>query len=229
VILIQKKLFIIILSLIVSVFFLNACAAKNEGTAHYQGEGTVLRKIAVVPFQKLEPADGKSRIVRCPIGGAMYTACDSSSGAEGIVQEIFLEKIKERKKIALMVPDRVEAVYNRLVAASMTENPQLVLKKIGEELGADGVVVGYLSCFRERKGYAVSAEKPAAVSFGIYLIRVSDGQVVWSNVFDKQQTYFMENLFQVSTFYRHGLKWMSAKELSEAGMEEILESFPGGR
>lgn len=212
-----------------SVFFLNACAAKNEGAVRYQGEGVVLKKIAVVPFQKLEPTDEKSKIVRCPIGGTMYTACDSSSGAEGIVENIFLEKIKERKKIDLMTPDRVEAVFNRIAAASMTESPQRVLKKVGEELGADGVVVGYISCFRERKGYAVSAEKPAAVSFGIYLIRVSDGQVVWGDVFDKQQTSFLENLFQVSTFYRHGLKWMSAKELSEVGMEEVLESFPGGR
>jgi glycerol-3-phosphate dehydrogenase len=36
----------------------------------------------------------------------------------------------------------------------------------------------------------------------------------------------MEDVFQVSTFLKGGGKWMTAKELAEGGIEDIVKTFP---
>jgi hypothetical protein len=100
---------------------------------------------------------------------------------------------------------------------------------VGQALEVDGVVAGYVSCFRERVGYKYSAEKPASVTFGVYLIRVSDGEMVWGNIYDKTQQSLSENVLQASTFFSRGLKWVTAQELAEDGVDEMLKTFPGYR
>jgi hypothetical protein len=100
------------------------------------------------------------------------------------------------------------------------------LRKVGKELEADGVIMGYVYRYRERKGYPYSVEKPASVAFGIYLIRVSDGALVWKGIFDRTQGSLMENILQVSSFLKHGGKWLTAEELSEVGVDKILKTFP---
>lgn len=202
-----------------------ACASEKDrlrtGT-----EKAVLKRIAVVPFQRLVPGDSSSRAVRCPICGTIYPSCELPQNAEMIVQEVFVEAFSDRKEWTLVPMDRVSAVYNRISTQDLKDTPAEELSKVGKELEADGVVIGYVSCFRERKGYALSAERPASVTFGVYLVRVSDGAVVWGKIFDKTQQSLMENLFQASTFLKRP-KWLTARELAQEGVEEILKTYPG--
>jgi hypothetical protein len=37
----------------------------------------------------------------------------------------------------------------------------------------------------------------------------------------------MEDIFQISSFVKEGGKWVTVKELTEEGMEEVLKKFPG--
>ncbi len=100
------------------------------------------------------------------------------------------------------------------------------MKKVGDELEADGIMLGYVYRYRERKGYAYSAEKPASVAFEIHLIRVSDGAVVWKGIFDKTQTSLMEDMLQISSFLKERGRWVTAKELTAEGMDEVLREIP---
>jgi hypothetical protein len=206
---------------------LAACASeKDQLRVSSNTEKAVLKRIAIVPFQRLVPDDMSSRAIRCPICGTIYPACVLPQNAEMVVQEVFVEKFSAHKQWTVIPMDRVAAVYSRISVQDLKDTPAEELRKVGKELEADGVVIGYVSCFRERKGYALSAERPASVTFGVYLIRVGDGALVWGKIFDKTQQSLMENLFQASTFFKRP-RWLTARELAEEGVEEILKSYPG--
>jgi hypothetical protein len=102
-----------------------------------------------------------------------------------------------------------------------------ILKKVGNELETEGIIVGYVYRYRERMGYPYSAEKPASVAFEIHLVRVSDGVIVWKGIFDKTQKSLMENIFQIASFVKERGQWVTAKELATEGIDAILEKFPG--
>ena len=217
---IKKSSFFLVLALCLCVGW-SGCASKDRSRLT-EAEQASIKRIAVVPFQRLIPDDTGGRVVRCPICGTMYPACTLPEDAEENVYDVFVKKLGEHKKYTLLPPDRVAAVFNRIDAQDMKASPAEKLRKVGQELEADGVVIGYVSCFRERVGYALSAERPASVTFGVYLVRVSDGAVVWGKIFDKTQRAVMENLFQAS-----GLTWLTARQLAEQGVGEILTTFPG--
>jgi hypothetical protein len=206
---------------------LAACASnKDQLRVSSDTEKAVLKRIAIVPFQRLVPDDLSSRAIRCPLCGTIYPACVLPQNAEMVVQDVFVEKFSVHKQWTVIPMDRVAAVYSRVSLQDLKDTPAEELIKVGKELEADGVLIGYVSCFRERKGYALSAERPASVTFGVYLVRVSDGALVWGKIFDKTQQSLMENLFQASTFFKRP-KWLTARELAEEGVEEILKSYPG--
>jgi hypothetical protein len=207
------------------MLFAAACASEKD-RLRTDAEKAVLKRIAIVPFQRLAPDDSSSRAVRCPICGTVYPACELPQNAEMVVQDVFVEEFSAHKQWTVIPMDRVSAVYNRISSQDLKDTPAEELSKVGKELEADGVVIGYVSCFRERKGYALSAERPASVTFGVYLVRAGDGAMVWGKIFDKTQQSLMENLFQASTFFKRP-KWLTARELAEEGVEEILKSYPG--
>jgi hypothetical protein len=204
------------------------CASSTSVRQETGKEHFVPKKIAVVPFEKLTSDDG-SRVARCPVGGAFYTTCPLPQNAESIVQDYFIQRLEKSGKYAVIPPYQSDTVFRKVgidsEKASLTEQ----LQRTGRALDVDATVIGYVSCFRERVGYAYSAERPASVTFGIYMIRTSDGDLVWGRIFDKTQQSFSENILQASTFFSRGLKWVTAAELAEDGVDELLKTFPGYR
>lgn len=210
-----------------SPFFVSGCASKTGVETDPSRRGTViLSRIAVIPFQIVIPEDASAKTIRCPLSGTIFRTCKSSEGAEKVVEKIFLRKLKDCRQFILIPTDRAGGVYRRISINSLKVTPLAILRKVGKELDADGVVAGYVYRYRERKGYPYSAEKPASVAFGIYLIRVSDGTLVWRGVFDRTQRTLLENILQVSSFFKQGGRWITAEELSKVGIDEILKTFP---
>ena len=189
---------------------------------------TVFRRVAVVPFQRLMPEDQSIKTVSCPISGKIFMTSKPSGDveAEKVVEEIFLRELKDRRRLIIIPTGRTGGVYKRISADSLKANQLGILRKVGKELEADGVIMGYVYRYRERKGYPYSVEKPASVAFGIYLIRVSDGALVWKGIFDRTQSSLLENILQISSFFKQGGKWLTAEELSEVGVDKMLETFP---
>jgi hypothetical protein len=205
-------------------------------SCHYGGEAVVtdsekkivFDRIAVVPFQQIAPEDEGGGAVRCPLCGITINAVRAPGNPEMILETLFLEELNKNKpKFHLLDGERVAAVFRRVSAVSLKSPLRQVLRDVGNDLGADGVVAGYVYRFRERKGVAYSVEQPASVTFEIHLLRVSDGALVWRGTFDKTQSSLMEDLLQVSSFYRGKGRWVTAKELMGEGVEQILKTFPG--
>ncbi len=217
-------------------FFLFGLLLLMVAGCHYRGETDatasertlVFDRIAVAPFQQIAPEDQEGGAVRCPLCGITINAVRAPGNPEKILEALFLEELNKNKpKFHLLEGERVAAVFRRVSADSLTSPLRQVLRDVGSELGADGVVAGYVYRFRERKGVAYSVEQPASVTFEIHLLRVSDGALVWRGTFDKTQSSLMEDLFQISSFYRGKGLWVTAKELMGEGIEHILKTFPG--
>lgn len=211
------------------VIFLSSCSPEAGAKLDFAGKDeTAFRRVAVVPFQRVMPEDPSIKTVSCPISGKIFMTCKPLGDveAEKVVEKIFLRKLEDRRRLMIIPTGRTGGVYKRISADSFKVNQLGILQKVGRELEADGVIMGYVYRYRERKGYPYSVEKPASVAFGIYLIRVSDGTLVWKGIFDRTQGSLLENILQVSYFFKQGGKWLTAEELSEVGVDKILETFP---
>ncbi|KPK18505.1 MAG: hypothetical protein AMK69_24810, partial [Nitrospira bacterium SG8_3] len=93
---------------------------------------------------------------------------------------------------------------------------------------ADALLVGNLYRWRERVGSDRGVDVPASVAFEISLIRPEDGAVLWRERFDKTQKSLSENLLEWNTFVRGRGRWMTAEELAELGLEDMLSRMPIG-
>jgi hypothetical protein len=184
-------------------------------------------RVAVISFQPLMPGEEQGNTVICPVCGIGSSSGKILKGSETIVEEIFVDKLRELKEVELIPTDKVQGIYNRIAAESLKEPLLNIYKKVGTELGADVLAVGYVYRYTERVGYKISAEHPASVAFEIHLINSVDGSIIWRGYFDKTQKSLMEDVFQISSFFRGGGTWMTARQLTGQGMDKIFETFPG--
>jgi hypothetical protein len=190
-------------------------------------EGPVaFERIAVVPFQSILPEDEREGAVRCPLCGAIVGAAASPGNPERTVEALFLQQLEKNQKINVISGDRVAGIYRRISTDPVKAPLPQVLRQVGQELGAEAVLVGYVFRFRERKGVSYAAEQPASVAFGLHLLRVADGAIVWKGHVDRTQSALMEDLLQLDAFIRQRGRWATAEELAADGMERIFKTFP---
>lgn len=214
-----------VISLIIPGIF--GCYRGGGTGATLQQDGKlVFQRLAIAPFQQTTPE-------QIDINAADCSQCVFFARAEGlpdrpeaIIEQIFVEKLNAGYKTSIIPSDRVAGMYERYIGAFDKVTPLAVLKKVGTDLEVDGIVFGYVYRFRERQGTPYAAVKPASVAFEIYLFRVGDAALVWKGHFDKTQTSLMENVLQASAFLKGGGRWVTAKELSEGGMDNIMTNFP---
>lgn len=207
--------FILILLLVLPV---SAQAAEKDGP--------VIKRLAIIAFESLLPEEGSTMVV-CPLCSGGYSSGKIEKGAEKNIQEGFIEKLRDFKEVQIIPLEKVTAVRNRVAAESLKKPLLAILKKVGAELRADVIVVGYVYRYTERVGYDLSAERPASVAFDIHLLNVNDGSTIWRGVFDKTQKSLMEDVFQASSFFKGGGKWLTASQLAKQGIDEIFKTFPG--
>ena len=98
--------------------------------------------------------------------------------------------------------------------------------RMGESLSSDAFLAGYIWRWKERKGAEFAVEFPASVHFDLYLVRLDDKAIVWEYEYDKTQQSLAENFLDLRTFLRAKGTWLSASELAELGLEQMVEAFP---
>ena len=218
----------LLLAIAVALWGAAACASRPGVAAGVPVKETaVLKRIAVLPFAEISPDETSGRSGRCPVCGALFSAEAMPEGATGVVEDAFVRRIGTGGKFDLVPSERTQAVYQRLEAATLKQTPLQVLRAAGQDLAVEGIVAGYVYRFRERRGYPYAAERPASVAFEVHLIRVSDGVSVWRGIYDHTQASLMENILHAASFYREKGRWVSAAELTDEGMEGVLQTFPG--
>ena len=100
-----------------------------------------------------------------------------------------------------------------------------IVKK-GRGNNSDAVITGYVYRYIERIGTRYSVKSPTSVAFGIHLVSVKNGRILWSGHFDETQYSLSENLFNLKAFIKRKGSWITADEMATSGLEEILKTFP---
>ena len=136
-----------------------------------------------MPFQQVSPADeAVSGAVPCPVCGMIFDATKSAGNPETVLETLFLEQLdKKRPKFSVVAGERAAGVFRRISADSLTVSLREVLREVGTEMEAEGVVIGYVYRFRERKGVSYTVEQPASVADGdsvtVRLVFSGEGKV----------------------------------------------------
>jgi hypothetical protein len=113
-------------------------------------------------------------------------------------------------------------VYTAEETAKAT--PERQAANIAVKLKADAVLMGQVLVYQERSGSRLGANPPASVGFEVKAV-ASDGQVLWvGNYYERQKPLTQDFL----GFIHHGGVFVTAKELAEYGVDEVLKTFPFG-
>lgn len=217
-----KKLFFAV-GLMTAAFWMFAVSVWAEDSLEKKN---IAKRVAVVPFAVLNAQNGQAGAVRCPLCGATVSVGPVSPGAGKIVQEIFVNQLSAARAVEILPLEKTESVYKRISSESFKEPLGSTLQRVGQELKTDFVAAGFVYRYAERVGYPFSSERPASVAYEIHLLQTQNGDVIWRGFFDKTQKSLMEDVLQISSFFRGGGKWLTARQLAEQGMDEMFRTIP---
>lgn len=99
------------------------------------------------------------------------------------------------------------------------------LTEFSKGSGADLVLTGFISHYKERVGGELGVESPASVSFLARLYDGRNGRLVWQYFYTEQQSPLFENIAEVGKFFKRKGKWVNAWELSEEGIKITAEKI----
>lgn len=215
------------LSLSLCFFLLFTACQYREGifaTISPTGDKSI-EVIAILPFHGPPTAEPRTKMASCPICGAVFQTDKLGRDEIALVEALFVTRLKEMGRYRIIPPEQTENLVS-VREVYTTGNLSPIIKKINEQTGADAVVVGHVFRYRERIGYPYAVEKPASVALEVHLIRVSDEQTIWKGLIDRTQSSLMENVLLFASFYKRGGRWLTVKEFTEEGIEELLKTFP---
>lgn len=177
------------------------CALRRGGKAE--------RRIALLAVLPLEPAPEATSVSR--------------EQARAVTAQIY-GVLAQRPELRF-VPDLTveQALRDPEVESAAGLVPRAAA--LGRKVGADAVLFGTVSRFRERVGGSLGAKSPASVAFELRLLDMASGEVIWRGEFDRTQQPLSANLLNFWMFWRGGARWWTASELSRLGVEELLRDL----
>ncbi|HWP91932.1 MAG TPA: hypothetical protein VNN20_07030 [Thermodesulfobacteriota bacterium] len=142
-----------------------------------------------------------------------------------LTDSMYSELIAKVKGIEFISPQSSSEELTRV----REDNPILLDKsavvEAGKNLGADAVLFGYISEYKEREGGELGVSSAASVAFSVQLLNTVDGQILWEDYFAETQRPLSENLLEVRKFLRRGAKWITADDLAKEGVVEVVNEL----
>ncbi|MBN1106419.1 MAG: hypothetical protein JXL84_23645 [Deltaproteobacteria bacterium] len=188
-----------------------------------------VRTIVVMGFfPALSPGD-EPGVIRGPLSGAVHMAYPVLPEVIERMTDTLFSRMVEDKRYELVSPGQARGVLASLLSSDTTLEESQILIRIGNAFSSDGVLTGYIYRWLEREGTDYAVHRPASVAFDLYLVRTTDGAVLWKGSFDKSQQSLTENLLDFETFVKAKGKWLTADLLAEVGLVSLMGRFPGGQ
>ena len=212
---------------VVVLLLLTACKTNVVVTKSSDTPISV-EKLLILPVRDMSAVYGASKSIRCPVCGSVVMTGEVAEGAVEFLSDSLYSVLKSKGDFELVSPGQAQGVLSKLLygdAGTLSEHALLV--EAGQALNADAVLAGYIFRFRERIGTRYAVKSPASVAFDMHLIRVADGRVLWSGQFNETQKSLSENLLHLETFLKRKASWVTAREMAQAGLEDILQSLSG--
>jgi hypothetical protein len=213
------------LSIILVSIFIDGCIYRHNKSTK---DGEILSiegDIIVLGFKTAILKEGKSNIIQSPLSGNLVMSGTVSQGVTDRMTANLFARMPRDDSYHLVSPSQTMGIYTSIISSGDGQHEIDIYQKIGQAFSADLILTGYVYRWEEREGSDYSASRPASVSFDLYLIRTSDKAILWRRQFDKTQRSLSENIFDLGTFLKGKGKWMTADELANVGLEDILDDL----
>ena len=145
-----------------------------------------------------------------------------AAAAEQITQ-LFWKRLQTREGLQV-VPLGDSAKLSAVAGMGPKDRPEAVAAAVAKTLKADAALIGYVSLYQERVGSRLGANPAASVGFDVKVV-AADGQVLWVGNYYERQRPLTEDV--VGFIQRYGM-FVTAEELAEYGVDEIMKEFPFG-
>jgi len=142
--------------------------------------------------------------------------------AAGQVTEQFWKRLQDRKGIQVLSQGDVARILSSEKELGQTTTGK-TLTLLAQRLNVDAVVTGLVTTYQERVGSRLGADPTAAVGFEVKVV-AADGQVLWVGDYYERQRPMNEDLMG----FLQRWSFVTAEELAEYGVEEVLKEFPFG-
>ncbi len=219
---ISKKPFILLLIALLACTGLWMSGCAHEEAYRIPGR----HSIAVMPFVKGRDPQNLAHTLSCPFANFCYEETELNPEADMIMTEMLHEKLMNRLEDRVFPLNLVRKHFPPLFYGRSDKTPLVIAVELGQNLGVDYVVVGNIWRYKKRIGSALGVDEPASVAFGLHLVDISNGKVVWRDSFNETQQSLAENILRALKFFKCGAKWLTARELARCGIEELLADFP---
>jgi hypothetical protein len=187
-----------------------------------------METIVVIGFRPGLPPAQPPGLARSPISGAVFSAEPVSEEIASALSHSLFEMLTKRDNQEWVSPREAASAFSRLASSNPTLTDREIYLRIGKAFSAEGVLGGHVYRWREREGTELAVNRPASVAFDLYLMSTGDGMILWKARFDKTQASLSENLLDIQTFLKAKGQWMTAEELAQMGLTEVVETFPKG-
>ncbi len=185
-----------------------------------------LERIGVMPFMKGRHPSNVSETLNCNLCRLAFDPQSVITGAENTLTRYVYDEMRNRYEEHVIPQYQVIKAYEGVSKDEEKDTPLTVTRKVGQALGANLMLLGTVWRYRDRTGSSAGSMHPASVAFDLYLVDVRSGETLWSANFDETQRALSENIFDYQTFFSRGGKWLSANELANFGVKEVLKELP---
>jgi TolB-like protein len=186
-----------------------------------------IKNILILPFQNISNLYESDIQVRCYLcGQVMTTGYVPDSAGSFLTSELVSLMEKQQGYTVLSSEGSQDMLSGMSGTDNDTEQHLNLYVNAGKRAGADVVLIGHIFRFVDRKGNRMSVESPASVAFDLHLIDVDSGKIVWTANFDQMQRPLSDNLLELSSFIKRKASWVTAEELAQGGLEDMMRRFP---
>lgn len=183
-------------------------------------------KIAVLPFRdgtKYETTNEKNI---CFLTKQVFRAGDVLSGSGILIGDIFRNELSKSHAYVVIPDHQVDRALFQSRKDIFDDYSLELGQSIGRTVHADTVLMGVVMRYERRVGTSVAISQSASVAFSMLLLNVETGDIWWEGRFEKTQEPLLSNLLDASSFFKGGMKWQEAKEMSKIGIQSMMSHFP---
>ena len=176
-------------------------------------EGRRIRRIAVLPPATSAAAPAPS----VPFSAAPVARTSEKDASESLAHFVHASMVALPNWQVVSESEVSEALM-----AVPTGTEEARLKRVGEMVYADAVMMSRLQRYRERVGDEWGAKSPASVAFILDLVDVRRGDIVWTARFDETQKSLSESIFSLGDIGARGVRWLTAEQLAQEGVKKAI-------
>lgn len=185
-----------------------------------------MQRFLMVSFLNVGQTVGPDQGVRSPLSGQVFVTGEVTGEADEFLTGLAMEKLRQRTPVKLITADQARDLQTLPLAMTNPDiSERALLMETGKRLNADGVFVGHVYRYRDRLGGKFAATEPASIAFDLFLMRVSDGRVVWSAFYDETQKALTDDLFELGAFLKRDGQWITADQMARGAMDQLMETL----